>query len=121
MFTLKQKCRIAALAACCMLSLAAPARAESAAHYRAQFGAAVEDGRHDREIVVTPNTRWINVAADQVVRFVVRDPAGTNAVFTWNFDAFSGGVADLSRLAPDGMVTRSIKVYIAEDPHYKGS
>ncbi len=118
MFTLKQ---IGTLAACCMLSFAAPARAESASQYRWQFGDSAEGGRYDREIVVAPNTRWINVTAGQVVRFVLADTANASAAFTWHFDAFSGGVADLRRLAPDGMVAPNIKVYIAKDSHYSGS
>ncbi len=118
MFTLKQ---IGTLAACCMLSFAAPARAESASQYRWQFGDSAEGGRVDREIVVTANTRWINVMAGQVIRFVVPGAAGANASFTWHFDAFSGGVADLSRLAPEAMALRSINIYIAKDSHYSGS
>ena len=79
MFTLKQKGKLAALAACCMLSLAAPARAESAAQYQSQFGASIDEGKYDREILVTANTRWINVVAGQVIRFVVADAAGGTA------------------------------------------
>src|ERR1700681_2635842 len=118
MFTLKQKGKLAALAACCMLSLAAPARAESAAQYRSQFGASVDAGKYDREILVTANTRWVNVVAGQVIRFVIADASGATVAFTWHFDTFGGRVADLSQLAPAGMVQRSIKIYIANDPRY---
>ena len=121
MFTLKQNGMVAALAACCMLSLAVPAHAESASQYQSQFGATVDAGKYDRQIVVTASTRWINVDAGEVIRFVVADTAGTNAAFTWHFDPFSRGVADLGRLAPAGMVPRTIKVYIAPDNHYLGS
>jgi Heavy-metal resistance protein CzcE len=120
MFTLKQKGKLAALAACCMLSLAAPARAESAAQYQSQFGASIDEGKCDRQIVVTANTRWINVVAGQVIRFVIADAAGGTAAFTWRFDTFGGRVADLSQLAPAGMVQRPIKIYIADDPRYGG-
>ena len=120
MFTLKQKGKIAALAACCMLSLAAPARAESDSQYRSHFGAYGDGGRYDREIVVGANVRWVNVVAGQVIRFVVPDK-GASAAFTWYFDTWGSRVADLSRLAPAGMVERPIKVYIADDPRYGGS
>jgi hypothetical protein len=125
MFTLKQKGKIAALAACCMLSLAAPARAESivvgGSQYQSQFGARVDGSRYDSEIVVAANTRWVNVVSGQVVRFVVPDKSGTNVSFTWYFDTWGGRVADLSRLAPAGMVQRPVKVYIGDDPRYSGA
>jgi hypothetical protein len=121
MFTLKQNGMIAALAACCMLSLAAPAQAEADSQYRSEFGASIDAGKYDRQIVVSGNTRWVNVNAGEVIRFVVADTAGTSAAFTWRFDPFSRGVADLRQLAPAGMVQRTIKVYIAPDPHYLGS
>jgi len=120
MVMLNQKGRIAALAACCMLTLAAPARAESEAQYRSQFGAYADGGRYDREIVVAANLHWVNVVSGQVIRFVVPDAAGASAAFTWNFDTWGDRVADLSRLAPAGMVQRPIKVYIANDPRYGG-
>jgi hypothetical protein len=121
MFTLKQKGKIAALAACCMLSLAAHARAESAAQFRSQFGTSVDGGRYDREIVVGANVRWISVVSGQVIRFVVPDAPGGNAAFTWYFDTWGGRVVDLGRLAPAGMVQRPIQVYIADDPRYGGA
>jgi hypothetical protein len=121
MFTLKQKGKFAALAACCMLTLAAPARAESVSQYRSQFGSYVDGSKFDRQIVVAANLRWVNVDAGEVIRFVVPDTAGASAGFTWHFDTFSRGVADLSQLAPAGMVQRTIKVYIAPDRHYEGS
>jgi hypothetical protein len=121
MFTLNHKGKIAALAACCMLSLAAPTRAESASQYRSHFGAYADAGRYDRQIVVDANVRSINVVSGQVIRFVIPNTAGTDAAFTWYFDTWGGRVVDLSRLAPDGMVQRPIKVYIADDPRYGGA
>jgi hypothetical protein len=121
MFTLKHKGKIAALAACCMLSLAAAARAESASQYRSHFGAYADGGRYDRQIVVDANVRSINVVSGQVIRFVIPNTAGADAAFTWNFDTWGGRVVDLGRLAPDGMVQRPIKVYIADDPRYGGA
>jgi hypothetical protein len=128
MFTLKQNGKIAALAACCMISLAAPVQAQGpsrivvgASQYQSQFGAPVDGARYDREIVVGADTRWVNVVSGQVVHFVVADAAGANASFTWNFDTWGDKVADLSRLAPNGMVQRPIKVYIARDLRYSGA
>jgi Heavy-metal resistance protein CzcE len=121
MFTLKQKGMLAALAACCTLSLAAPAQAESAAQYRSQFGASIDEGKYDREIVITADVRWVNVVAGQKIRFVIVDAAGGNAAFTWHFDTFGNRVADLSQLAPAGMVQRPVKIFIANDPRYEGA
>jgi hypothetical protein len=126
MFTFKQKGKIAALAAC-MLSLAAPVWAQGpsqivvgASQYPSQFGGPADGSRYDREIVIGADTRWVNVVSGQVVHFVVANAAGANA-FTWNFDTWGGRVADLSRLAPAGMVQRPIKVYIDMDPRYSGA
>ena len=121
MFTLKQERSIAAFAACCILSLAAPAHAATDAQYRSQYGSPAEGGRYDREIVVTPDVRWIDVVSGQVVRFVIADTAGPSATFTWYFDTFGGRVADLSRLAPAGMEQRPVKIYIAIDSRYGGA
>jgi len=121
MFTLIQKGKFAALAACCMLSLAAQARAESASQYRSLFGASADGGRYDREIVVAANVGWISVMPGQVIRFVVPNAAGASSAFTWNFDTWGGRVADLSRLAPAGMVQCPVKVYIADDPRNGGA
>ena len=121
MFKMNHKGRIAAFVAVCMLSLAAPVRAESASQYRSQFGAQVVGGRYDREIVVDEHVRGINVVSGQVIRFVVIDVAGTSASFTWNFDTWGERTADLSRLAPDGMVLRPTRIYIANDPRYGGA
>ena len=121
MFTLKQKGKIAALAACCMLSLAAPARAESDSRYRSQFGAYVDAGRYNREILVAADVHWINVVSGEVIRFVIPNTTGADATFTWYFDTWGGRTADLSRLAPAGMVQRPIKVYIGDDPRYGGA
>ncbi len=120
MSTLKLKGRIAALAACCMLSIGASARAEPAAQYRSYFGAFADAGRYDRQIVVSPDTCSVSVAPGQVIRFVVLDAAGANATFTWSFDTWGGRMADLSRIAPDGMLRRPVRVYIADDPRYGG-
>jgi hypothetical protein len=120
MSPLKSKGRIAALAACCLLSLAASARAEPTSQYRSYFGAFADAGRYDREIVVSPDTCSVNVASGQVIRFVVLDAAGANTAFTWSFDTWGGRVADLSRIAPSGMLRRPVRVYIADDPRYGG-
>ena len=120
MSTLKPKGRIAALAACCMLSLAASACAGPTAQYRSYFGAFADPSRHYRQIVVSPDTRSVNVASGEVIRFVVLDAAGADATFTWSFDTWGGRMADLSRIAPAGMVRRPVSVYIADDPRYGG-
>jgi hypothetical protein len=120
MFMLERKSRLASLAACFVLSLATTACALPGAQDRSQFGAQVDGRSYDREIVVAANVRWIGVTAGQVVRFVVPDAAGPSNAFTWYFDTWGGRVADLSRLAPEGMVRRPINVYIADDPRYGG-
>ena len=120
MFTLKRNL-VAAFAASLFLALAsAPASAESNPSYRSHFGAAADGRSYDREIVVTADTRWVNVVAGQVVRFAIPGATSPASSFTWSFDTWGGRVADLSQLAPPGMLQRPVKVYIGDDPRYGG-
>lgn len=67
-----------------------------------------------RTIIITTDTRWVNVTSGETVRFV----AGARS-FTWNFQ--TGATIDkfdLNRIAPAGMLPRAITVYMAPNPLY---
>lgn len=67
-------------------------------------------------IAITPSTRWVNVTGGEIVRF---DVGGKS--FAWSFTgASSVSSFDLRRVAPPGMLDRSIMAYIAPDPRYIG-
>jgi hypothetical protein len=65
-------------------------------------------------VTITPATRWVNVTANDVVRFVV-----DGQEFGW---AFNTGptvrVFDLNRVAPPGLLGRELLVYVDPDPGY---
>ena len=67
-------------------------------------------------IAITPSTRWVNVTGGDIVRF---DVGGKS--FAWSFTG-AGSVSsfDLKRVAPPGLLDRSIMAYIAPDPRYIG-
>lgn len=68
----------------------------------------------DRTIVLTPETRYINVEGGQSVRFIVGDKT-----FAWHFivartvDAF-----DLKEVAPAGLLDHTVMAYVSPDPKY---
>jgi hypothetical protein len=69
-----------------------------------------------RTIVITPDTKWVNVTGGETVRFVVGDKS-----FAWKFNVASSVFSfDLNRIAPPGMLDHPVKVYVAPDPRYIG-
>jgi Heavy-metal resistance protein CzcE len=67
-----------------------------------------------RTITITPKTKYVNVTKGEVVRFVAGDKA-----FAWNFDGVEEDFP-LNRVAPSGVLTRKVTVYVApngEDNH----
>lgn len=69
-----------------------------------------------REVVITPQTRWVNVESGETIRFV--DSAGGQSV-VWRFDTPSWATGRLSDFAPDIAKGRQITVYVAEPTLYK--
>ena len=72
------------------------------------------DAPGQRTITIDTGTRWVNVTSGETVRFIV----GARS-FTWNFQT---GVTinkfDLTRIAPAGLLTQAITVYVAPNPLY---
>jgi hypothetical protein len=77
-------------------------------------GTPVAEGRIDRVVEVGPSTRVVNVDENQTVRFVVHG-AGRDDSFLWQFNG-SRNVIPLAAIAPDGVVTHPVNVYVAPDP-----
>lgn len=69
-----------------------------------------------RTIVITPDTKWVNVTGGEIVKFIVGDKT-----FAWNFDV---GVTissfDLNQVAPPGALNHAVVAYVAPDPLYLG-
>ena len=68
----------------------------------------------ERTIVITPDTRYVNVEGGETVRFVVGDRA-----FAWSFNgATTVDAVDLARILPPGLVQGKLIAYVAPDPRY---
>jgi Heavy-metal resistance protein CzcE len=73
---------------------------------------------YDRKVLIRANTKFVNVDDGEVVKFVVQEPDGADKSFTWHFDTARETVGDLSKLAPTGVLGRSVKVYVGLNPRY---
>ncbi len=80
------------------------------------LGTAAPPGAATRTIVITPQTKWVNVTGGETIKFV----AG-NQVFGWHFDTASVvDNFDLRQIAPPGVFDHQIQAYVAPDPSYLG-
>jgi hypothetical protein len=67
-----------------------------------------------RTIVITPNTKYVNVTGGETVRFVVDGNS-----FAWNFEVSpSVSSFDLNRTAPASVLDHEVIAYIAPNPLY---
>jgi len=101
------------------LAAGASGLAAAAEQPRAFLGkAAPEQASADKVIVITDATRYVNVTGGQTVRFVVGDRS-----FTWCFQTGSAHLVpfDLQQIAPQGVLTRPIVAYVADNPLYQGA
>ena len=71
------------------------------------YGEPANGSHAERTIVVTPQTKYINVSHGEVVNLKVGSQE-----FAWNFDGLARPF-DLTRIAPDGALDHQVKVYIA--------
>lgn len=70
----------------------------------------------DRTITVKPGAKYINVVNNETVAITVGDHT-----FSWHVDSFPNQtVFDLAQIAPEGVQTASVKVYVAPNPTYFG-
>lgn len=67
-------------------------------------------------IEIKPDTRWVNVTGGDTVKFVAGDKA-----FAWAFNVGTSiSSFELGRVAPPGILTHSVRAYVAPDPRYIG-
>jgi ABC-type Fe3+-hydroxamate transport system substrate-binding protein len=74
---------------------------------------AAADAAYDRTIVVTPQTKYINVTHGEVVNLKVGDKE-----IAWNFDGVAGQPFDLSKIAPDA--DHKVTVYVETEMQRDG-
>ena len=71
------------------------------------YGERASDGyTADRTIVVTPDTKYINVEHGEIVKLKVGSQE-----FTWNFDGLTRPF-ELSKIAPEGSLDHDVQVYV---------
>jgi Heavy-metal resistance protein CzcE len=68
----------------------------------------------DRTIVVTPQTKYINVTHGEIVNLKV----GSKEI-TWNFDGLARPF-DLSKIAPEGALDHKVEVYVETEQQRDG-
>jgi len=68
-----------------------------------------------RTIVITPDTKYVNVTGGEIVKFVVN-----NQTFAWHFDvAFTVTSFELNLVAPAGMLSQKVIANVERDPMYR--
>lgn len=99
------------------LNLKMPKASWLTAHMATHNGVPSFGGGVDRTVRIGPDTRWVNVTQDEVVRFVAGDRA-----FDWRFATHAQTPVELTKIAPAGFAAGSNPtIYIAPNLMYTGS
>lgn len=93
------------------LCLAAALGACAAAVPTAMLGDVVPVQEASRTVAIGPQTRYVNVAYGEVVRFVADGQA-----FAFRFNGVNRQPFDLQRVAPAGALDHSVMAYVASPP-----
>jgi len=88
------------------LALSAASLSAVALTYGDLYGEPAEASLADRTIVVTSNTKFVNVKHGEVVKIV----AGGKE-FAWAFDGIERPF-ELAKIAPQGAIGQNVRVYI---------
>jgi heavy-metal resistance protein CzcE len=89
------------------LALSAASLSANALTSGDRYGEPANPSYAERTIVVTPQTRFINVSRGEVVKLKV----GAQE-FAWDFDGLAQPF-ELSNIAPEGALDHSVRVYVA--------
>lgn len=90
-----------------VLTLSAASVSAMAATAGNMYGEPADGAYAERTIVVTPQTKYINVAHREVVKLKVGSQE-----FAWNFDGLPRAF-ELNRIAPDGTLDHPVQVYVS--------
>jgi hypothetical protein len=108
--------RIAALTTTLVTALATSSAAFANVQGPALYGAAVASSNAQRHIVITDDTRYVNVDNGDTIEFQIN-----GASYTWHFDTLWNETAfDLSKIVPAGALNKPVTVYVAANPLYRG-
>jgi hypothetical protein len=98
-----------------VLALSAASLSANALTNGDMYGEAANASYAERAIVVTPQTKFINVTHGEIVNIKVGSQE-----FTWDFDGLARPF-DLNKIAPEGALDHSVRVYVgtsAQDGGY---
>ncbi|MES2257530.1 MAG: CzcE family metal-binding protein [Pseudomonadota bacterium] len=99
-----------------ILTLFAATAVTAQAQDRTDYGNAVNGGGADKRIVITPQTRSVNVTDGETVEFLVDGKR-----FNWHFATYPNETNfALNRIAPREVRVDGVRVYIARNPIYRG-
>jgi hypothetical protein len=76
-----------------------------------QMGGAAPLAQAGRAVVLSQDTKWVNVKKGETVKFV----AG-GVEFAWTFDGIGTRPFDLREIAPAAALSGPVMVYIAQPP-----
>src|SRR4030095_5752465 len=116
MFEIKSRITVAAFAASTALSLLAGCA--STPSVSPALGTPARGHSYDRRVSIKANTKFVNIDAGEVIKFIVREPDGTDRSCAWNFNVVREAVGDLSTIAPAGILDRHVTVVVGPNPHY---
>lgn len=109
------KTKIAAIVTVLALSPLAAFAHDADINANPALGSAAQITAATHTITIKSGTKSVNVDQGDVVTFEVG-----GQTFTWNFDTLrSGGSFDLAEIAPHGLDTRGVRVYVAPNPLYR--
>lgn len=91
-----------------MLALAASFGASAQDKRAQEIGVAAPLTQASRAVVLTQDTKWVNVKKGETIKFV----AGS-VEFAWTFDGYGTRPLDLREVAPGGALSGPVMVYVA--------
>ena len=116
MSTLKKLVVSAAVAALSSIMLAPAAQAQAPGGGPADYGVQVAQDTPARVVNIDAKTTYVNVEDGETVKFNVK-----GKIFVWHFDTYPETFSvKLSRIAPAGVDSKGVTVYIDGNPLYLG-
>jgi hypothetical protein len=67
----------------------------------------------ERTVTITPDTKYVNVKAGEIVKFVANGQSTT-----WSFDNPNIFEVKLRKIMPAGALDHKVMVYVARNPDY---
>lgn len=109
------KNKIAAIFVVATLAPLAAMAHQGQMHVNPAFGSAAPAPAATRTVVISAATKAVNVDKGDVVTFEL-----DGKTFTWQFDTLRDNERfELSAIAPEGVNTHGVRVYVAPNPLYQ--